>query len=73
MAGLIPATGQAISFGGVYNAFVNGSSTAPAAGTNIKLSQVLGVNYGGKTLGAEISISSTFGGKTTPYPYYPGI
>jgi hypothetical protein len=71
--GTIPATGAAISFGAVYNAYANGSSSAPAAGSNIKLSATLGASYGGKSAGAQISISATFGGKTTPYTYYTGI
>ena len=76
--GSIPATGQAIAFGKVYHAYTNvsiptaGNATAssPFTGSqNIKLSAILGVGFGGKTLGQQISFSSTFGGKTTPFPY----
>lgn len=69
----LPATGSAISMGQVNQAFNNNAPGAagnsPAGGQNIKLSQVLGVNYGGKVAGTAISFSSTFGGKTTPYTY----
>jgi hypothetical protein len=52
--------------GRVYTAYTNAT---PTAGTNITLSAMLGVNYGGKVSGAQISFSSTFGGKTAPYTY----
>lgn len=52
--------------GGVKQAYTN---VAPAGGDNIKLSATLGVSYGGKVLAAQISFSSTFGGKTAPYTY----
>jgi hypothetical protein len=61
-------TGQAIAFGRVYSAFTN-ASYPTAAGTGVKLSATLGVNYGGKAANTATSLSSTFGGKTTPYPY----
>lgn len=63
---ILPATGAAIVMGQVYTAF---SGAGHTAGSNIKLSATLGVSYGGKTLGAQISFSSTFGGKTTPNAY----
>jgi len=66
--GLIPNTGQQISFGKVYSAYSN-ASYVTAAGTNVRLSATLGYNYGGKAVGAEIKISVTFGGQTTPYTY----
>lgn len=62
---ILPATGAAIAMGQVYTAF----SGAAKAGANVKLSATLGVSYAGKTLGAQISFSSTFGGKTTPNAY----
>jgi len=52
--------------GGVNQAYTN---TAPTGGLNIRLSATLGVSYGGKIASAQISFSSTFGGKTTPYTY----
>jgi hypothetical protein len=63
---ILPATGSAIKMGGVYQAYTN---TSPSAGLNIRLSATLGANYGGKSAGTQISFSSTFGGKTTPYTY----
>jgi hypothetical protein len=35
----------------------------------VLLSSTLGANYGGKTAGTQISLTATFGGKTTPYAY----
>lgn len=52
--------------GGVKQAYTN---VAPAAGQNITLSAYLGVSFGGKSAGAPIAFSSTFGGKTAPYTY----
>jgi hypothetical protein len=52
--------------GGVNQAYTN---VAPSAGANIKLSATLGNSYGGKATGTQISLSATFGGKTTPYTY----
>jgi len=63
---ILPATGATISMGRVYTSY---SNSAPAGGGNIRLSATLGANYGGKSAGTEISFSSTFGGKTTPYTY----
>jgi hypothetical protein len=66
--GLIPATGSAIAMGKVYTAYTN--ATYPtAAGTNVRLSATLGASYGGKVAGTQISLSSTFGGRTTPFTY----
>ena len=72
----LPATGSQISFGQVNQAFTNNTpgsaGNAPSGGQNIKLSAVLGNNaaYGiGQTAGTQISFSSTFGGKNTPYNY----
>ncbi len=52
--------------GRVYTAYTN---TIPTAGTNVRLSATLGASYGGKVAGAQISFSSTFGGKTAPFTY----
>jgi hypothetical protein len=72
---VLPNTGQAISMGKVQQAYNNVTAgtgaNAPTGSINVKLSAVLGVQYGGKSAGAQISFSSTFGGKTTPYGYTP--
>jgi len=72
---ILPATGSAIAMGKVQQAYNNVTAgtgaNAPTGSVNVKLSAVLGVQYGGKTAGAQISFSSTFGGKTTPYGYTP--
>jgi hypothetical protein len=78
MAGILPATGQAIAMGAVYVAYGGGgflgtATQAQLAGKNISLSGVLGVSYGGKSAATVISFSSTFGGKTTPYTYYGSL
>lgn len=52
--------------GRVYTAYTN---AIPTAGTNVRLSATLGASYGGKVAGAQISFSSTFGGKTAPFTY----
>lgn len=52
--------------GRVYTAYTNAT---PTAGTNVRLSATLGASYGGKVAGAQISFSSTFGGKTAPFTY----
>ena len=54
--------------GGVYYAYAGGTNP-PVAGANIRLSATLGASYGGKVAGTQISLSSTFGGRTTPYTY----
>lgn len=66
MPSVLPATGSAITMGRVYTAYTN---TTPTAGTNVRLSATLGASYGGKVAGAQISFSSTFGGKTAPFTY----
>ena len=65
---ILPGTGSALSFGKVYSAYTN-ASYPTAGGTAVKLSATLGVGYGGKTLGSQISFSSTFGGASTPHNY----
>lgn len=61
----LPATGSMIKMGSVYRAYTN---TTPSSGTNVRLSATLGASYGGKSAGAIIAFSSTFGGKTN-YSY----
>jgi hypothetical protein len=72
---ILPATGSAIAMGKVQQAYNNVTAgtgaNAPTGSTNVKLSAVLGANYGGKAAGTQISFSSTFGGQTTPYGYTP--
>jgi hypothetical protein len=70
----LPATGAALSFGQINRSFTNiapnTAGDAPSGGQNIKLSSVLGnrATYTiGQTVGTTISLSTTFGGKTTPY------
>jgi hypothetical protein len=71
----LPASGSVIAMGKVQQAYNNVTpgtgSNAPTGSINVKLSAVLGVNYGGKIAGAQISFSSTFGGKTSTYTYIP--
>jgi hypothetical protein len=74
MSTTLPATGSAISFGTVNRIFTNqtpgAAGNAPAGGSNIALSSVLGNNatYGiNQAAGTTISFSATFGGKTGPY------
>jgi hypothetical protein len=75
MALITPGTGSAIAMGKVQQAFNNVTpgtgGNAPAGTQNVKLSAVLGVNYGGKAAGASIPFSSTLGGKVTTYNYIP--
>lgn len=70
---ILPATGSAIAMGRVQQAYnnvtVGTGGNAPTGTQNVKLSAVLGVNYGGKVAGAPIQFSATFGGKTTPHGY----
>lgn len=70
---VLPATGSEIAMGRVQHAYNNvavGTGGNAIAGTqNVKLSASLGANYAGKAAGTQISFSSTFGGKTTPYTY----
>lgn len=62
---VLPATGTEIVMGRVRKAYNN---TAAAAGQNITLSGTLGA-YMGQSAGTQISLSSRFGGQTTPYAY----
>jgi hypothetical protein len=59
---ILPATGSAITFGRVKKGH---SNVAAAGGQNISLRATLGP-YKSITTGA-VSLSSVFGGKTTPY------
>ena len=75
----LPATGSAISFGQVNQAFAppggvtpGSAGNAPSGGQNIKLSAILGNNatYGiNQAAGTQIRFSQTFSGKVTPYSY----
>jgi len=75
MALLTPGTGSAIAMGKVQQAFNNVTpgtgGNAPTGTQNVKLSAVLGVNYGGKAAGQSIPFSATLGGKVTNYNYIP--
>ena len=62
---LLPATGTEIVMGRVKQAY---SNVAAAAGQNISLSGTLG-GYVGQASGTQITLSSRFGGQTTPYAY----
>lgn len=62
---LLPATGSEIAMGRVRRAYGN-QPYPPAAGANITLSGVLG-SLVGQGQGTQISLSSRFGGRTTPY------
>lgn len=62
--GLIPQTTQTIEMGRVRRAYTN---ISPSAGANISLRATLG-SYIGVSSGS-ISLSSAFGGRTTPYTY----
>ena len=62
---ILPATGSEIVMGRVKQAY---SNVAPAAGQNITLSGTLG-GYRGRASAIETTLSSVFGGQTTPYNY----
>lgn len=62
---LLPATGSEIVMGRVRRAHGN-QAYPPAAGTNITLSGTLG-SLVGQGQGSQISLSSRFGGRTTPF------
>jgi len=62
---LLPATGSEIVMGRVRKAYNN---VAPSAGQNITLSGTLG-GFVGQSAGTQISLSSRFGGQTTPYAH----
>jgi len=70
---VLPATGSAIAMGRVQQAYNNVAAgtgaSATAGSTNVRLSASLGANYGVISAGSQISLSSTFGGRTTPYGY----
>ncbi len=59
---ILPATGSAITFTNVRKGYGN---VTPGAGSNVALRATLG-GYVGISSGA-ISLSSNFGGRTTPY------
>jgi hypothetical protein len=62
---VLPATGSEIIMGRVKQAY---SNAQPGPGQNIGLSSTLG-GYVGQSSGTQITLSSRFGGKTTPYGY----
>jgi hypothetical protein len=62
---VLPATGTEIVMGRVRKAYNN---VAPGAGQNISLSGTLG-GLIGQSSGTQITLSSTFGGRTIPYLY----
>jgi hypothetical protein len=62
---LLPATGTEIVMGRVKASY---SNVAAAAGQNISLSGTLG-GYIGQSPSTSITLSATFGGRTTPYAY----
>jgi hypothetical protein len=62
---LLPATGSEITMGKVQKGY---SNITASAGSNLTLSSTLGP-YKGKSTGTQISLSSTFGGATTPYNF----
>lgn len=59
---ILPATGSAITFTNVKKGY---SNAAPGAGSNVALRGTLAA-YVGVSTGA-VSLSSQFGGRTTPY------
>jgi hypothetical protein len=59
---ILPATGSAITFGRVKKGY---SNSAAGAGQNIALRGTLAAYLGIST--GSISLSSQFGGRTTPY------
>ena len=72
---ILPATGSAIAIGKTNQAFTNvvpgtaGDANGVSGGQNIKLSGVLGAKFAARSTGTSISLSATFGGRSTPYPY----
>lgn len=62
---VLPATGTEIVMGRVRKAYNNQTA---GAGQNITLSGTLGA-FMGQGAGTQISLSSRFGGQTTPYAY----
>jgi hypothetical protein len=77
MAGNLPATGSALSFGRVNQAYTTyapgAGGNAPSGGQNIRLSATLGASatYGSpsKTAGTQISFALHFSGRYYPYTY----
>lgn len=61
---VLPATGTEITMGRVKKGY---SNVAAAAGQNIALRGTLGGYLGIST--GSITLSSTFGGRTSPYAY----
>jgi hypothetical protein len=59
---ILPATGSAMTFKRVRKGY---SNVTAGAGSNVALRGTLGASIG-ITTGA-VSLSSTFGGRTTPY------
>lgn len=59
---ILPATGSAITFTNVRKGY---SNSTPGGGSNISLRGTLGGHLGISS--GSVSLSSTFGGKTTPY------
>jgi hypothetical protein len=55
---ILPATGSAITFGNVKRGYSN------TTGSNVSLRGTLGGYLG---IGGSVSLSSSFGGRTTPY------
>jgi hypothetical protein len=67
MPGILPNSGSEVAMGKVYTAYTN--ATYPTAdGTNVSLSGTLG-SFISVSSGTQISLSTTFGGRSTPYPY----
>jgi hypothetical protein len=62
---VLPATGSEIVMGRVKRSYTN---VAAGAGQNISLSGTLG-GFLGQSPGTQLSISSRFGGRLTPYNY----
>jgi hypothetical protein len=62
---VLPATGSEIVMGRVKQGY---SNVAPGAGQNISLSGTLG-GYIGQSSGTQLSLSSRFGGRLSPYTY----
>jgi len=63
---ILPATGTTITMGGVFHAYTN-VTAGTGTGSNMSVRATLGP-YIGITTGS-ISLSSSFGGRTTTYSY----
>lgn len=59
---ILPATGSAITFTNVRKGYAN---VTPSGGSNVQLRGVLGGHI--SVSSGAISLSSSFGGRTTPY------